>query len=192
LAQKHNRHFYQKAIKKYGISSLGVHWNNKFAQYKRFDVLTAFIKKDIKEKILIDVGCGFGDYYKYLYDNNLLPKKYIGIDCEDFMIDISKQRFKNQDFKIKNVLTDVLPQADYLVCSGALNILTQEEIYIFIQKCFDASKVGFVFNLLKFNGYNKLDINKLLDFCNLFQCKVEMKDNYLDNDFTIFMIKYKI
>jgi len=189
LAQKHNKQFYQKAIEKYGTTALGVHWNSKHTQYKRFEILTQFIKKNISSSTLVDVGCGFGEYYKYLEVNNKLPKKYIGIDCEKDMVTTCKIRLPLQEFKIQNVLTDILLQADYFVCSGALNILTQDEAYIFIKKCFEASKVGFVFNFLKSNSYNQLKINDVLKFCNTFKCEVKTKDNYLDNDFTIFMVK---
>ena len=39
-----NKKFYKKSIEKYGISAKGVHWNSSYTQYKRFEVLTKFIK----------------------------------------------------------------------------------------------------------------------------------------------------
>ena len=62
MAQKDNRKFYEKAIKKHGISAQGVHWNSEFTQYKRFEILTSFIKDIIKQSSIIDAGCGFGEY----------------------------------------------------------------------------------------------------------------------------------
>ncbi len=46
MAQKDNHKFYKYAIKKYGISAKGVHWNSQYTQYKRFEVLTSFIKNN--------------------------------------------------------------------------------------------------------------------------------------------------
>lgn len=64
MTKKKNTLFYKKAIDKYGISAQGVHWNSEFSQYKRFEVLTSFIKDSIKDSSIIDAGCGFGEYYR--------------------------------------------------------------------------------------------------------------------------------
>ena len=66
----------------------------KYTQYKRFEILTSFIKIKIIQSNIIDAGCGFGEYYNYLFDNDLKPKSYLGIDCEEKMIKFSiKKRF---------------------------------------------------------------------------------------------------
>lgn len=189
MAQKQNNKFYQKAIAEYGISAQGVHWNSKHTQYKRFEILTKLIKKDIINSSIIDVGCGFGEYYKYLELNNKLPQKYVGIDCEQEMITTCKKRLPFQEFKIQNILTENLENADYYICSGALNILTIDEVYMFIEKCFKVSKKGFIFNFLKSQSYNKLEIDEVMNFCKTLTNEIKTKDNYLNNDFTIFMVK---
>ena len=75
------------------------------------------IKKEILTSSIIDVGCGFGEYYKYLEINHKLPSKYIGIDCENSMITICKRRLPHQEFLKQNILIDNLKEADYYVCS---------------------------------------------------------------------------
>jgi ubiquinone/menaquinone biosynthesis C-methylase UbiE len=144
-----NKEFYNKSIKEFGVSALGVHWNSKFTQYKRFEIITKLIKKNIKTSFIVDVGCGFGEYYNYLKINHKIPNKFIGIDCEDQMIKICKKRFPDLNFYTKDILTDNLNSADYYICSGALNILQYDEVDIFIKKCFEVSKKGFIFNFLK-------------------------------------------
>ena len=125
-----NKLFYQKSIQEYGVSAQGVHWNSKYTQYKRFEIITKLIKKEIKHSTLVDVGCGFAEYFNYLQNNNRIPKEYIGIDCEIKMIEISKKRFPNQLFFKQNVLYDELKTADYYISSGALNILTLDQCNI--------------------------------------------------------------
>ena len=146
---KKNKEFYTPTIKKYGISAKGVHWNSKYSQYKRFEILTNFIGNEIKKSNIIDAGCGFAEYYNYLFDNDLKPKSYIGIDCEEKMITLASKRFLNTSFYIKNIIEDELLFADYYICSGAMNILKKDEIFIFIKKCFEASKVGNEIKYLK-------------------------------------------
>ncbi|MCK5111461.1 MAG: class I SAM-dependent methyltransferase [Arcobacteraceae bacterium] len=189
MAQEHNNKFYQKAINEYGISAQGVHWNSKHTQYKRFEIITKFIKKEIATSSIIDVGCGFGEYYKYLEVNNKLPQKYFGIDCEEDMVTVCKKRLPFQEFKKQNILTDDLIKGDYYICSGALNILTVDEVYTFITKCFEICTKGFIFNFLKSHSYNNLQVDEVTKFCKQLSPMMKTKDNYLNNDFTIFMVK---
>jgi SAM-dependent methyltransferase len=184
-----NKNFYAESIKEFGISAQGVHWNNKYSQYKRFEIITKLIKKNIKSSSLVDVGCGFGEYYNYLLNNNRVPKRYIGIDCEENMINISKKRFSSQEFYRQDILKDKLIQADYYISSGALNILTLEEIKIFIKRCFDISNKGFIFNFLKNLTFNNIKQYEILDICSSFASTTTIKENYLENDFTVFMVK---
>ena len=184
-----NKKFYEQSVKEFGISAQGVHWNNKFTQYKRFEIITKLIKKDITNSTLVDVGCGFGEYYNYLQNNHKAPKRFIGIDCEQDMISISKKRFPNLEFLTKNILYDELIEADYYTCSGALNILTLEDINIFIKKCFISSKKGFIFNFLKNLTFNNIKKYEIIDICEQYTKNIILKENYLDNDFTVFMVK---
>ncbi len=189
MAQAQNKEFYAKAIEEYGVSALGVHWNSKHSQYKRFEILTKFIKKEIGQSSIVDVGCGFGEYYKYLEINNKLPQKYLGIDCEINMVTTCKRRLPYQEFKVQNILTDNLIKADYYICSGALNILSIDEAYIFIEQCFKSSNKGFIFNFLKSQSFNQLKLEEVIGFCEQLCFTIKTKDNYLNNDFTIFMVK---
>ncbi len=184
-----NYQFYKKAIEKYGISPQGVHWNSQHNQYKRFEVLTHFIKENIKEYTILDVGCGFAEYYHYLSIHNLTPKTYLGLDCEDKMIELSKKRFPKETFYCKNVLEDKLFYADYYLCSGALNILNEEEFFNFIKICFHYSKKGFAFNFLVQDTFNPINKHKVIAFCELLAREVTTTHNYLYNDLTIFMEK---
>ena len=189
MSQSHNQKFYEESIDTYGISAQGVHWNSEFSQYKRFEILTEFIREDIKSSTLIDVGCGMGEYYNYLMDEELKPKNYMGIDCEQKMIDIAAKRYPRVDFILKNVLEDELPIADYYICSGAMNILEVNEFYLFILNCYEKCEKGFVFNFLKKDSYTKVYKEEILTLCHKISNNVQSKDNYLDNDFSIFISK---
>ena len=187
MAQKDNHTFYKSAIKKHGISAKGVHWNSQFTQYKRFEILTNFIKNEIQNSLIVDAGCGFGEYYNYLFDNQLKPKTYIGIDCEEKMIELASKRFLNTNFYVKNILNDELFVADYYICSGAMNILEKEEIFVFIQKCFEASNVGFLFNFLKNDPLTKVNFIDILNYSKKLSNKIKIEENYLENDISIFI-----
>ena len=187
--KNNNYQFYNPAIKKYGISAKGVRWNSEYSQYKRFEVLTNFIENEIKESNIVDAGCGFAEYYNYLFDNNLKPKSYIGIDCEEEMITLASKRFLNTSFYIKDIIKDELVFADYYICSGAMNILKKDEIFIFIKKCFEASNIGFVFNFLKNDPLTNVNFLDILHYSKSLSKRVEIKEDYLENDISIFIKK---
>lgn len=184
-----NKQFYKKAYERYGTSSKGVHWGSKSRQYLRFEILTNFIKKNLESSSIIDVGCGFGDYLSYLYDNQIKIESYLGIDCEGFMINLCKKKYSQYQFKRIDILKNNIPNYDYLICSGALNILDEVEFFKAIENCFKASKKGFAFNFLIKDSFNKVNKEKILEFCKNLTVTIHVKDNYLSNDCTIFLEK---
>jgi len=187
--EQHNKDFYQNSIKEFGVSPEGVHWNSVYTQYKRFEIITKLIRKVISNSTLVDVGCGFGEYYNYLIQNNRVPKKYIGYDCEVDMVNISKKRFIKQEFYLVDVLKDKLSIEDYYISSGAMNLLKKEDIDIFIKNCFNASKKGFIFNYLKYITFEDISQEDIIDICKKYTNDIVIKENYLYNDFTVFMKK---
>jgi len=184
-----NNEFYSESIKEFGISAQGVRWNNKYSQYKRFETITKRMKKHLKTSTLVDVGCGFGEYFEYLKLNHKTPEKYIGIDCEVDMINICKKRFPNEEFHLLDVLNDDLIFADYLISSGALNILPYNEVEVFIAKCFEYSHKAFIFNSLQKLTFNGIKQYEIIDICKKYSDNVSVFDGYLENDFTIVMVK---
>ncbi|PIF03668.1 MAG: hypothetical protein CSA86_05110 [Arcobacter sp.] len=184
-----NNEFYAESIHEYGVCAQGVRWNSKYSQYKRFETITKRIKKNITTSTLIDVGCGFGEYLHYLKTNKKIPYDYVGLDCEKDMINICKKRFPNEKFYLKDILVDELFYADYLISSGALNILNYEQIEIFIAKCYKYSNKAFVFNALKDLTFNNIKQNEIIDICKKYSQQISVFEGYLDNDFTILMVK---
>lgn len=189
MPYKDNRLFYTNAIIEHGISAQGLRWKSTFTQYKRFEILTSFIEDNISNSSLVDAGCGFGDYISYLEKIDKTPLSYLGIDCEELMISIASKRFPNKKFKIQNILNDNLIESDYYICSGAMNILENEEVNKFIRNCFGASKKAFIFNFLKNDPLTAISIDKIISYCKELTGKIIIKDNYLENDITIYLEK---
>jgi SAM-dependent methyltransferase len=184
-----NSDFYKKAIKKYGVSAQGVHWKNEDTQYKRFEALTYFIENEIQKSSIVDAGCGFGEYYNYLRQNKTIPKSYIGLDCEKAMVKKAVKRFKGIEFFQKDILCDTLPKSDYYVCSGALNILEIDEVEIFLQRMYEHSYKGVVFNSLNGFTFNKVNKKDIVQIVQKISTRFTLKEDYLENDFTIFINK---
>lgn len=184
--QSLNNKFYTDSYKKYGICAKGVHWSSKETQYLRFEIITSMIK-NIESSSIIDIGCGFGEYLNFLKKFNLLPDIYLGIDCEEFMIDIAREQFPKNIFLKCNILKTQIPEADYLICSGALNIFTKNEFLKAIENCFKASKRGFIFNFLTEKSLHNMNEEEVYDFCKKLTNKITISDDYLHNDATFLL-----
>lgn len=185
-----NEKFYTAAIKKHGETPKGVHWNSKHSQEKRFEILTSFIEDE--NFSLVDAGCGFGDLYFYMQKKNINCRSYTGLDLSPSMVKITQEKTLCEVFE-KDICRDLLPEADYYLCSGAMNILSRFDTFLFIRNCYAASKKGFVFNLLMgeddslvYNHFYPQELQNLFDDLG---AKISIKKGYLPHDFTVFMKK---
>lgn len=188
-----NEKFYKSAIKIHGETARGVHWNSLLHQEIRFDTIVSLLPQKLSSYTLVDAGCGFGDFYSYLQKTNLTPKEYIGIDVLQKMCNIASKKTEKKII-YADICKDDLPESDYYICSGALNILTSFETHQFIQNCYKSCKIGFVFNMLHgnkksdtYNYMNTQQINTLAQ--NLGVKKLLFRDDYLDNDLTVGFFK---
>lgn len=189
MKRLNNHKFYKDSYKEHGISAKGVHWDSEFTQFKRFEILTSFIKNDLSTSSLIDVGCGYGGFIEYLKKEHLVPDIYLGIDCEKFILNITSKKFDKNVFIRCDILKDKIPNADYLICSGALNILNQTDFLEAIRNCYNASNKGFIFNFLTPHSVHGLSLEIIYGFCKGLSKEVILEDDYLPNDCTIFLKK---
>ena len=171
----------------------GVNWISPHNQKLRFKVILYLLPRNLKPYTIVDAGCGYGDLYIYMKDTNRLPKKYIGIDYLEDMYGIAKEQTKSEII-IADITEVAVPRADYYVCSGALNITTKYETYLFIKNCYRSSTKGFIFNILHgekscniYNYLSKKEIEKLAE--NLDVNEVIYIDDYLEDDLTVGFFK---
>ncbi len=185
-----NEKFYTAAIEKHGDSSKGVHWNSSYSQQKRFEVLLSCIEDE--DFSIVDAGCGFGDLYAYLKMREVSFSDYRGVDLSPSMVEIAKEKTGCEILE-RDVCRELLPRADYYICSGAMNILSRFETYLFIRNCYEACTKGFVFNLLMgaddslvYNHFYPKELQGLFDELG---ARVTVKKGYLKRDFTVYLEK---
>ena len=89
----------------------------------------------------------------------------------------------------RDILCQTLPMADWYVASGSMNLLTRLETRLFIQRCFEKSRKGFVFNLLqgkeRDGTFNYWLPHEISVFCQTLGAKVQIKEGYMEGDFTV-------
>ena len=190
MARVDQKVFYQNNYDTYGVSAEGVAWNGEQTQKRRFSAITSCLG-ELKSDTLVDAGCGFGDFYLYLKEKNNVPKTYTGLDLCEPMVKEAKVRTGCKILQ-RDILRQSIPMADWYVASGSMNLLTELETRIFIQRCFEKSRKGFVFNLLdgkkREGDYSYWKPHDILGLCRTFSQKVKLKEGYLEGDFTIVLL----
>ena len=172
-----------------------VGWYDRESQIKRFDEL---IKIGIGNgHTVLDYGCGTGDFLDYLKGKGI-SVKYYGLDINDEYLGIAKQNHKDVTFYGGDVI-DIdpnTPKVDWIVASGTFNALVPEDWMLFrISICTKLVKRGVAFNLLKESEdasqlipYDPNDI--MIKMVKSFpEFEVKITQNYLTDDFTVFLNK---
>lgn len=191
---------YTDKFKKFGEDPKSLLWKTKGAAHQRFRQFWAEI--DFNNKSVLDVGCGFGEFGKFLlkrYEN----VDYTGIDVVSEFIEVAKRevpggKFVTSDFyKLDN-------RYDIVIASGVLNSnkggQNLEHRKKAIKKMFDLTKGVFAFNMLGGHPQPKSspesnvwysDSLYILEYCQSLTRRVVLRANYHPKDFTILMYKVK-
>ncbi len=144
---------YAANVRKFGYNALGLHWSSKSSQYDRFHFVYFLMKKyATKSSQIADIGCGFGDFFDFLINENNVYA-YKGYDINPKMIDYCKKKFSPDLFVISDEPVD---ECDFTIISGTYNYAVYNDIdlwerYIIynLKKCFIKSSGGVIFNLQK-------------------------------------------
>lgn len=189
--------FHKDRMEEFGKGSIGaLGWLSPESQEARYKSLAGI--GDLSNKSLLDVGCGHGDLYTFLsakYPNI----QYTGLDHMPEVLDIAFERFKDHP-QVKILQGDFwqvpLPKADYVIACGALSYRHSDPNFLesMITKLYDAAKIAMGFTLLSdvYEGQQLLVAHQswqVLKHCRSICEKVEFKDDYWADDFTVFLKK---
>lgn len=144
---------YNKRIAKFGNTIEALASGSDERRNMRFQVLMdCGIQKGDK---ILDLGCGFGDLYKFLRstfgDDGF---EYVGIDINPTIIEGAKERFPDVDFRVLDILEDKMEERfDYIVSTSSFNLkLSDTDNYTFAQKmfekCYEYSNKGVAIDFL--------------------------------------------
>jgi SAM-dependent methyltransferase len=121
---------YNKRLSQYGLSPKSLGWLNVETQYIRFDNVIRAIDEYLDHKaVIMDLGCGFGDFGLYLLNSEINFSNYIGIDINKNLIKHAKGRGLPSNFEFLNgdILDDsfrekiISYKPNIIVANGVLN-----------------------------------------------------------------------
>jgi len=149
---------YRSAIDTFGPSFEATLWQNPKMQQIRFDVFLEMA--DFNGRVVVDAGSGQGGLADYLIEKGIKYRRYIGLDAMEAMIEQSRlRRLADADFHVSDFVGEEdsfsrytqesgRPGLDLAVFSGSLNTLDQEFAIKVLERAWNASRVGVVFNFL--------------------------------------------
>jgi SAM-dependent methyltransferase len=176
-------------------------WESEEAQNMRFEILANCL--ELGNKKLLDVGCGTGNLLSYLASRSI-KINYTGVDILQGMIDLAKNKNLEGDFYCVDIFKEAFFKSnsfDVVYASGIfnLNLENNKDFLLHALNLFlDLSKEAVVFNLLHHNSpdkedqyyyFNPEELNAMLDKLGEKVKKVNLVENYLQNDFTVICYK---
>lgn len=195
--------FFTKQIEQYGEKSpMAFDWGSRESQLTRFKVLSEI--GDLNNKTILDIGCGFADFYSYLtWISKIRIADYVGIDLISKMIQIAGERhlesYMDLDLRVCDVMDQDLPQCDFVFGSGIHYLKSGEVGYRMrkvVTRMFELCRIGVATNMLSslHNGARsehslRFDPIDTFRFCRTLTKFVTMRHDYLENDFTIYLYK---
>jgi trans-aconitate methyltransferase len=188
---------YRRAASRYGDRFGSLLWASPTTQAARFDAICRLA--DMRERRVLDAGCGRADLMDFLVSRDIHPTQYTGIEAVDELAAAAKRkqfpdaRIIHGDFVREPQLLH--EGADVIVFSGSLNTLQPPQFHLSLRQGFEAAAKVLVFNFLAarhianaqwLTWHRMLDV---LTFARSLSKEVQMLDDYLDGDCTIAIYK---
>lgn len=187
------------ALERHGYRPQALFWQDRSVQNERFRVIADAMLP--APGSLLDVGCGFGDFYLWLQQQGMTPA-FTGVDVSPDMIFAARSRFPQAKWFEGELLTVTLLQAAYEVVtlSGALNEpIADADGYAqaVIARMWALATRQVIFNMLDNRNdevarspflYGRLP-ETVEGWCRRHTANVRVIEGYLPNDFTVVMEK---
>jgi SAM-dependent methyltransferase len=203
LLEKVSNYYTQKLLM-FGTTPAGVDWNSYESQDLRFEQLLRVLRKSNEHFSVLDYGCGYGAFYKYL-QHRYKNFEYLGHDISEGMIKTASEMYHpSETLQWKSKLADS-DKKDFVVASGILNVKQDTPTDAWEKFVIDTlhemdkySTKGFAFNVLtKYSDKENLrdslyyaDPLYLFDYCKKnFSTYVALMHDYPLYEFTISVTK---
>lgn len=182
--------FYNQLLSKNKDNSKSLGWGSKESQELRFKILCEI--ENLKDKTILDYGCGVGDLYQFLKKYKI--REYIGYDINQNMVSMAMKKYPDGIFR--NYLEAEI--YDYVLASGIFNLKTEnwcKETYGILRKMWGMCRRGMAVNFLSsFSKYKDkkcfyTEPSEILRFVGILTPKFILRQDYKENDFTIYAYK---
>lgn len=184
---------YTDLYKKYGETPASLGWP-KGRQNLRFKIMSEI--GELKNSKVLDVGCGFGDFFSYL---KIKKKnvKYVGVDINPIFIDIAKSRHKNGTFFTRDIEKEKFRNFfDWSFAIGTTNTGgTYDYIENSLKEMLRISKKGIAMDFMssyvdfRRKGSSHFEPEKIFKIAKKLSKRVVIRHDYLPFEFCIYIYK---
>jgi len=178
-------------------------WNSKRAMEIAYKAILDML--NLKGKCVLDVGCGYCDFYYFLEKKGIILKKYVGIDLHPQIVEVDKKQFPDLDVRDGDILNYKFEEDlfDFSIGCGILTFKIddwEKRTEKILRKMFEVSKQGVIVNFLKDReeGPPKHPLSyycKIVDAIKIVERITpyfNVKNDYRFNNFTILLLKKEI
>jgi len=187
---------HRDSLTRFGYHPNALYWSGRDIQELRFSILAGI--GIVAGDSLLDVGCGFADFNAW-FTGHQGSLKYTGLDLSPDLL-AQAARLNPDSTLIEGDLFDFdcVDQAfDWVILSGALNEQLHDNgdyARRVIAHMYAICRKGVAFNLLDARHLVAHDLQShlpadMLDWCRGICPDCRLIDDYLDNDFTIYLYK---
>ncbi len=151
---------YADAMERHGPAFEATLWNSPEKQIARFDVIEGMV--ELTGRIIVDAGCGLGDFAQHLTDGGVEYGAYVGLEALPEFVEAARARkipeagFAVADFVADGrVFADLAKHdilqghpIDVVVFSGSLNTLGEAGTLGVLERAWAVAQEAVVFNFL--------------------------------------------
>lgn len=190
--------FYNRRVDEYGYDPKSCDYGRPSSQKRKFEIISEVL--DLNGLSLLDIGCGFADYAKFLSEkyNDLT---YEGIDLSSKMINTAKLNNPTLKLSVGNIIDDPISLTethDIVSANGIFYLLgpnAKELMKKLVIAMFNRAKIAVSFNSLSYWSEFKekdefyADPLETLAWCKEISPWVVLRHDYMHHDFTIYIYK---
>jgi len=191
------KEYFKGLFEKHRVSVEALGWNEK-SQEQRFEALTKI--GNLTDRKVLDVGCGFGDFYGYL-KQRVRILRYVGVDMMPEFVEEAMMRYPEASFCVGDFMSCYHAGSttfDYVFASGIFSLKRddwQENVFRVVNKMFDLCGIGIGVNFLSIFGKCEnpeaayVHPSGMMSMLSQITRKMVVDCSYRENDFTVFLYR---
>ena len=199
--------YLEKTYKKKGFQDLL--WNSKQSMLERYKAIIAMV--DLRQQVVLDVGCGYCDFYDFLESVGIKVREYVGVDLHPEIVKEARRRHPHLVVKQADFLeVEVEPDNfDYCIGCGIVTFAIdcwEERTERMMRRMFESARKGIIVDFLKDREGGHLYMGHIPPkdpksyYCKMSEALkiaekiapyVNLKNDYRFNSFCLTLLKYE-
>ncbi len=186
---------YSERLKQFGYDPRTLGWS-KNKEYIRYRILSEIGR--FEDCSVLDVGCGFGDFLKYLKQHGI-NVRYSGVDLNPDLIAVARDKHPDGTFYVGDFEDEAFEKEyDWIVTSGIFNFKLEDN-YEFIAsvlgRMFQKSLKGFAADFLSSSADLQdphlfyAEPEKIFSICKKFSRRIILRADYMPFENCIYCYK---